>query len=84
MKHCSGIVPSCPVGFTLNITMGVCCFKYFCGEYALVCACYCNSIVRFHFCHCDCGSTFKMHSSIGLFPSQCLRMYVFLTTMNIR
>ncbi|XP_070819696.1 mucin-5AC-like [Chaetodon trifascialis] len=37
VKQCSGLVPSCPVGFTLNTTMGVCCLKYGCVPKSDVC-----------------------------------------------
>ncbi|KAM8762761.1 uncharacterized protein AB9X84_007402 isoform 2-T2 [Acanthopagrus schlegelii] len=30
VKQCPGSVPSCPIGYTLNVTMGVCCFNYTC------------------------------------------------------
>ncbi|XP_030270539.1 mucin-5AC-like [Sparus aurata] len=30
VRQCPGSVPSCPIGFTLNATMGVCCFNYTC------------------------------------------------------
>lgn len=36
-KQCSGSVPSCPVGYTLNTTMGACCPKYSCVPTPDVC-----------------------------------------------
>nr|XP_046254824.1 intestinal mucin-like protein [Scatophagus argus] len=30
VKLCPSLVPSCPVGYTLNTTMGVCCLNYSC------------------------------------------------------
>lgn len=57
------------------------CLRWVC----LCVSCYCNCTARFFFCHCGCCSTFKMHSLIVLFLSQCLkRMCVSSTTMNIR
>ncbi|KAK5914893.1 hypothetical protein CesoFtcFv8_000537 [Champsocephalus esox] len=37
VKQCSGVVPSCPVGYTLHTTVGVCCSNHSCEPIPGVC-----------------------------------------------